>query len=345
MELHTLDPLADPRWDQLVDTHPQASIFHLQGWLRALAESYGYDPIVVTSSAPGEPLRDGIVLCRVASWLTGTRLVSLPFSDHCDPLLDPATAMPEFTGWLRFYCDRMRMKYVELRPRSPLSSREAGFSRRAAFGFHTLDLTPPLTKLFAGLHPSSMQRRIRKAEREQLSYEQGCSAGQMQDFYRLLVRTRLRHDVFPQPRLWFRNLANFLGDRMVIRVARHQGVAIAALLTIRHKSTAVYKYGCSDERYHNLGGMPFLFWKFIEESKAVGVEQVDLGRSDLDNQGLLIFKDRLGATRRSLDYFRYQRKTAGRHPEAISSGTLPVIRLVPQAFLPAAGRLMYRHFG
>src|SRR5260370_39896401 len=31
-------------------------------------------------------LESGIVLCRVESWLTGCRLVSLPFSDHCQPI-------------------------------------------------------------------------------------------------------------------------------------------------------------------------------------------------------------------------------------------------------------------
>ncbi len=58
-------------------------------------------------------------------------------------------------------------------------------------------------------------------------------------------------------------------------------------------------------RFHNLGGMPFLIWKLIEEGKASGTERIDFGRSDLDNQGLIAFKDRLGATGRLLTYYRY----------------------------------------
>ena len=37
-------------------------------------------------SPPDEPLENGFLFCRVESWLTGRRLVSLPFSDHCEPL-------------------------------------------------------------------------------------------------------------------------------------------------------------------------------------------------------------------------------------------------------------------
>jgi len=43
-----------------------------------------------------------------------------------------------------------------------------------------------------------------------------------------------------------------------IRVARKDGKAIAAIVTLRHRSAVVYKYGCSDEQYHHLAGMPLL---------------------------------------------------------------------------------------
>src|SRR5262245_20006552 len=91
--VHQLDPLSDPRWKDLVAWHPDASVFHPSAWLGALQRSYGYQPVAYTTSAPGAPLGDGIVFCRVESWLTGRRLVSLPFSDHCAPLVERVTAL------------------------------------------------------------------------------------------------------------------------------------------------------------------------------------------------------------------------------------------------------------
>jgi Acetyltransferase (GNAT) domain len=346
MEHYTIDPLKDPRWESFVDGHPNASVFHRREWLAALASSYQYEPIVVTSSRPDEPLKDGLALCRVASWLTGKRLVSLPFSDHCDPLLSSSCSFHELGRWLQAECERDGMRYAEIRPLSSDPNGIEHFSESAAYCFHWLDLSPPLDRVFEGLHKDSMQRRIRKAEREGLSYETGHSPALLEAFYRLLVKTRLRHGVLPQPRAWFQSLANLFRDRLVVHLARSQGIAIAALLTMRHRTTGVYKYGCSDERFHNLGGMPFLFWKFFEESKAAGVEMIDLGRSDLDNSGLLTFKDRMGAQRRRLAYLRYEPGAEHSVPaRAGLSRMARFARLVPEAVRPAAGRLLYRHFG
>ena len=88
LPVYRLQPLEDPRWADLVDRHPRSSVFHTIAWLEALRRTYGYEPVAYTTSSPGERLKNGLVFCRVASWITGRRLVSLPFSDHCEPLVD-----------------------------------------------------------------------------------------------------------------------------------------------------------------------------------------------------------------------------------------------------------------
>src|SRR5271156_2192220 len=50
--VYTVDPLLDNRWDDLVTRHPNASAFHQRGWLEALSRTYGYKPIVFTTSPP-----------------------------------------------------------------------------------------------------------------------------------------------------------------------------------------------------------------------------------------------------------------------------------------------------
>src|SRR5215510_5456746 len=87
VNIHILDPLVDNRWDELVAQHACASVFHERGWLEALARTYGYEPFVLTTTPASQRLDNGVVLCRISSWMTGTRLVSLPFADHCEPLL------------------------------------------------------------------------------------------------------------------------------------------------------------------------------------------------------------------------------------------------------------------
>jgi CelD/BcsL family acetyltransferase involved in cellulose biosynthesis len=345
MPLYTLDPMRDSRWDDLVASHPQASAFHRAGWLKALAETYGYRPIVLTSSPVGRKLSDGIVFCEVNSWVTGSRLVSLPFADHAEPLFDEQGEF-QLAEWLRSEGLGKRWKYIELRPLSWNADPDSAMSISQSFWLHSLDLTPSLEMIFRNLHKDCIQRRIRRAEREHLSYEIGTSEALLDDFYRLLMMTRRRHHLPPQPRLWFRKLITHMTPCIQIRVARKDNVAIAAIVTLQHRGTVVYKYGCSDEKYHNLAGMPFLFWKLIEESKSDGAVALDFGRTDLQNEGLIKFKDQFGTTRRRLSYLRYP-ETASR--TNVVASYLPLtarfFSVVPDALCSRLGQLLYRHIG
>lgn len=343
--VHITNPLSDGRWDDLVARHPRASAFHQRGWLEALARTYDYEPLVLTSTPVGKPLSDGIVLCRVSSWITGTRLVSLPFADHCEPLLNDLGESPEFVIWLRAECDRQHWKYVELRPLSGTCDAGSGLQPSRSYHFHELDIRPSLEQIFRGLHKDSLQRKIQRAEREGLSHETGRSEQLVDKFYRLLLMTRRRHQLVPQPRAWFKNLVDRMGLGIEIRLAAKNGIPIAAMLTLRHRSTVVYKYGCSDEKFHNLGGMPFLFWRLIEESKASGAEEIDFGRSDLDNNGLTVFKDRFGTRRKLLTYYRYPNTRKGVAISGVSPTIRRIFSIMPNAVSSRAGSLLYRHMG
>lgn len=345
MKFNTIDPLADNRWDDFVSTHPRASVFHQTGWLRALSCTYGYKPFVLTSTPPGQVLQDGTVVCPVRSWITGSRLVSVPFADHCDPLLDDAKSLQNVIKWLQAECARSGYRYVELRPIIGAAAQCPGLLPGSSFYFHELDLRSSTGKMFDRLHKDSIQRKLRRAERERLSCTVGRSNQLLSEFYQLLLITRRRHQVPPQPRLWFQSLAEYMGDKLQIRVAKKDDRPIAALLTVRHGSTVVYKYGCSDERWHALGAMPFLLWGLIRESKDAGAETIDLGRTDLDNGGLSTFKDRFGARKTILTYYRYC--DAGRQRRCgIESSLLGrLIPFMPDAALRIAGRVLYKHMG
>jgi CelD/BcsL family acetyltransferase involved in cellulose biosynthesis len=346
MQLYTIDPMLDSRWDDLVASHPRASVFHHTGWLKALVMTYGYRPMVLTSTPHGKPLSDGIAFCEVKSWITGNRLISLPFADHSEPLLDENEDSFDLKEWMRTGCRQHNWQYIELRPLSTEMHSSCPLVPGRSFWFHTLDLTRSLELIFNDLHKNCIQRRIRRAERELLSYERGCSEQLLNEFYRLLMITKRRHYLLPQPRAWFRNLIAYMSPNVEIRVARKDGIAIAAILTLCHGRTVVYKYGCSDERFHHLGCMPFLFWKLIEESKIAGAEQIDFGRTELNNDGLIEFKDRFGTSRRRITYLRYPE--SAREKDVVAS-YLPAVRslfsVLPDALSSRAGGLVYRHIG
>jgi hypothetical protein len=348
MKLFTINPLLDPRWTRFIDRHSRSSIFHTRGWLEALNRTYGYEPVVYTTASPLEELENGIVFCKIDSWLTGRRLVSLPFSDHCEPLVDSreewqflAASMIDDTRW-------EGCKYVEIRPVTmrPELAGQSEMTLSDSFFLHTVDLRPESNKLFSTFHKSCVQRKIRRAERERLTYVSGRSPELVRQFYRLLIETRRRHRLPPQPIEWFNTLVDCLDDALTIRIARKNNRPIAGVLTLSFRNRIYYKYGCSDRRFHNLGGMQMLLWRTIQQGKNGGAETLDLGRSDVGQPSLATFKDHWGSTRSQLTYYRYP---GVRQPSRFHKWTTEVARhafaRLPNSLLATASRLVYPHMG
>ena len=344
--IYTFNPLEDPRWEEFVRTHSRASIYHTRGWLEALHRTYGYEPVVYTTSPPTADLTNGVVFCRVSSWVTGCRMVSLPFADHCEPLVEGTHDRQEIFSFLVRASKKECWKYVELRPSSSDSLGESGAETSNSFFQHVVDLRPDLGALFRGLNKDSIQRAIRRAEREGLSYEEGRSEALLRNFYRLLLKTRRRHKLPPQPIDWFRNLIACLGERLSIRLVSKNGQPDASVLTMSHQDTVVYKYGASDPNFNNLGGTPFLFWKAIQEAKEQGFQEFDLGRSEIENAGLVAFKDRWRARRSILSYMRFSNQRSRPAMEGYPMQMAKwLFACMPDSLLMATGKMLYRHIG
>jgi hypothetical protein len=345
--IYQIDPVRDPRWVDFLQGHSRASVFHSPGWLEALRRTFGYEPVAFTTSSPAQELGNGLLFCLIDSPFTGRRLVSLPFSDHCEPLVDNPEDLRELLCFLQNNLKMQEWRYIEIRPlTSHLNNSSSGFMPDRTFYFHKLNLSPLADTLFRSFHRDSVQRKIRRAERDGVSYAAGRSEWLLDKFYPLLLRTRRRHRLPPQPREWFRNLSDCLGDHLTIRVASREGQPIASILTLRYKNGIVYKYGCSDARFHNLGPVHLLLWKTIQEAKNDGLHELDMGRSDSEDLGLLKFKERWGATRAGLIYSRYPASTCG------AAGEGRVLRIAKQFFecmpdsvLTATGKLLYKHIG
>jgi lipid II:glycine glycyltransferase (peptidoglycan interpeptide bridge formation enzyme) len=211
---------------------------------------------------------------------------------------------------------------------------------------HSLDLETGASEIFRRFHASSTQRAIRRAERENLTWESGRSERLLAGFYRLLRMTRRRHGLPPQPIAWFRNLIACLGDAVTIHVADKDGRPVASVLTLSFRKTMVYKYGGSDASRHSLGGMPFLFWRVIQDACEHGFVELDLGRSDLNQSGLIAFKDHLGAAQSTLTYCRYPGALRDvRVSDLVSRVARGIVPHLPNVALDLAGRLLYRHVG
>jgi lipid II:glycine glycyltransferase (peptidoglycan interpeptide bridge formation enzyme) len=187
---------------------------------------------------------------------------------------------------------------------------------------------------------------IRRSEREGLTYAEGRSDVLLRAFYELLLKTRRRHALPPQPRVWFRAILDCLPDQACIRVASKDGVPVAGTLTLCDRKVMTYKYGVSDAAAHRLGGVQLLLWRTIQDAYDRGCVELDMGRSAIDNLGEITFKAHWGSTCERMTYLR---DSAPNEAGAILTFTAKVARrvfpILPDRVLTAAGTVLYSHFG
>jgi lipid II:glycine glycyltransferase (peptidoglycan interpeptide bridge formation enzyme) len=347
MQVSRIDPIADPRWQRFVERHPEAGIFHTSPWLEALRRTYGYEAVAYAVIGEDQEVISGIPFCRISSLITGRRMVSLPFSDHCQPLIDDAGHLRRLLSAIDADVAQDNLKYFELRPLqldySQLGSASLAKSHEAVI--HRLDLSRSRDEIIEGFNKSNVVRKIRN-ERDDLRLEEGKTESLVDKFYSLLILTRRRHQLPPPPRSWFSNLIDCMQDRLTFRVLLKDDTAIASVMTLYFKQVVTYKYSCSNPEFNQLAGTVRLIWRIIQDAMDAGASELDLGRSDLETPGLITFKDRFGAVRAPLSYFRYPVRMEKRSTNsAVAHAARRLLVMAPDHVLSAVGGFLYRHVG
>lgn len=340
-----IDPIADPRWLELLEHSPAAGPFHHPLWLELLRGQYGYPIALVGLVETDGELVAGLPVARVSSRLTGTRLVALPFSDVCPPAVVEGASGDVAAQLARAIDAYRRREGLELEVRASLPG-QISASAGPSFLHHTIALEPDVAKVEARFSKSRIRRgAISKPRREGVKIAFCRDRSALDDFFHLHVRARRHQGVPTQPKRFIRRFERLFDHGLGwVALARWNDATIAAAVFLSFHGTVVYKYAASDRRHLDKRPNNLLFMEAIRRACGEGAHTLDLGRTDPHNKGLAAFKAAWGATEHELSYLRLggARATDGGGVPA------PVQKLI-QRGPPIVGRLigaaLYRHFG
>src|SRR4051794_34504133 len=333
----------DRAWTDFVAGHPQASCFHQPAWLTTLSEAYGFRARVAVQRNPDGTLLAGAPLVEVRRPIGARRWSCLPFSDECAPLAAPGQSVAD----LLMGVDALRRArgVADLEVRTGLDL--AGTSTRQVAVTHALSLSATSDGAVPYRPKSSVRRHIATAARLGVHVDvAGSAADVTETYYRLHVQTRRRQGVPPQPRRYFRVLWKKMlepGHGFVL-IARHGGQAVAGAVYLLGGRTVTYKYGASDAAVWSLRPNHAVMAQAIAWAGAQGYTTFDFGRTDLDNSGLMQFKESWGARRRPLYYTSFSQLSAHHGgPPAMPGLVTAVIRRSPTVVCRGLGELLYRY--
>jgi hypothetical protein len=342
--LQILDPTDREDWDDLLGSSPESSFFHSRAWAGVLRDAYRFVPKYFTV-VEGSKIAALIPVFEASSFLTGTRGVSLPFTDYCQPITNSGESLKDLLRPIIEHGKQSGWKYLELRtsdtvlPDAPPSCQFYG---------HLLDLSAGEKRIRAKLR-SSTQRNIKKANQEGVHVEFAGSLQAVEEFYRLNCLTRRDHGLPPQPFKFFACVHNHVISQGKGRVAlaSHRGRVIAGCVYFHFGRKAIYKYGASDRRFQHLRANNLIMWEAIRQYGLEGYESFCFGRTEPDNPGLRQFKQGWGPQECMITYYRYDLRKGAFTPDErrVSDVHKSVFRRMPISLLRMAGNLLYRHMG
>jgi hypothetical protein len=346
MRVLSVDPLSDPRWTELRRL-PAAGLFHSPPWMAALKDCYGFVPQAFVVVDEANTARGGVAFCEIDDEL-GRRIVSLPFSDACDPLLASAAAWPSLKKRLGEYGLPVTLRTLDS---SSFLHDDGDLAIGKRARWHTLDVTDPLDMVRTRFSDST-GRAIAKAERAGVVVRPLVGDAGLGDFFRLHVRLRKRkYRLLAQPRTFYAAIAHrFQPTGWYPLGAWHGDHLLAATIYLRWGDTLYYKFNASDADGLALRPNNLLVWAGIRLAKELGLKAVDLGPSDDDQPGLIRFKREFGAAERELRFLKWTPPGTGPERGAELRGTLgEMTRLftapaVADGITEEAGAALYRFF-
>jgi len=343
-EIRPIDPVADPEWLALVERSPAAEAFHHPLWLELLRDQYGYE-LRACCVADRRGLQAGLPFARVESRLTGRRLVAVPFSDVCTPLLGRDASPSALDALGPALAAEAAREGLELTVHAPLPNVSGAFVQPRFFR-HLLSLADDPAEVESRYSKSQVKRGIKKARREGLRAVRRSDREALDAFFALHVKTRRRLGVPTQPKRFIRRFERlFAAGLGFVELVLDEERPIAAAVFLTYNGTVTYKYGASDaatlpKRPNNL-----LFAEVIRWACESGYRRLDFGRTDAGNEGLRKFKRSWGAEEVELAYTHLGKEPPSTEPGLRDRVLETTIRRSPAFVGRLIGAALYRHAG
>lgn len=339
------DAATDPRWGRLTTTQP-SSVFHCQPWLRVLTDTYGFR---VHAHVLGDTDRPhaGLAYVDVRDFLD-RRIVSLPFSDFCDPLAATAAQWHALVDGLLDEGCRVHLRCMHTT--FPLDDDRFTVVDRALW--HAIDVQRDEDEIWSDL-PGSARRALRKSHGQDVTVRIAEDEADLRAFFELHLRVRKnKYGLLAQPYALFVNIwEQFLSsDRGALILAVTDGRVIGGCLFLEWQDVLYYKFNASDHAHLSARPNDRVLWEGIRLAQKRGLHRIDLGLTDTAQDGLVRYKRKYATDEKVITLLRHD--VAGRaidHDDEARHMLRDVTRLltdptVPDDVTERAGAALYRYF-
>ena len=305
-----VDPWKDPRWENFVLGHPEATIYHHPAWLKVLEREYRQRSLFLACEDPEGRLQGVFPLLYTRGLplssgpLTGPRLSSLPRTPLAGPL---ATDRATLSALVREAVRQASANSVRLQIKvqsEQLNGDVEGIVRKTWRQSYIVPLTGNPGHPYhipGGQNRSSIKRSINKAIAGGLRTRPAETEEDLRIWYRLYLETMRRNVVPARPYRFFLALWELMRPSGLMRLllAEQQTATrsriVGGHLFFTFGSTVTYAFGASCAADFALRPNDIIMGQAINDASVAGYRFVDLGEVPDGDDDLARFKTKWGA--------------------------------------------------
>ena len=344
LNLSITNPLENNNWDEQISEYGHYSFFHTSAWAKVLNETYNYIPNYLTNFLTSDK-NILVPLMEVKSLSGGKKGVSLPFTDTCELIIPENIHSSDILEFLINHAKSKNWKYLEFRDEK-LFDNETPAS--VSFYEHRIKLSKDIDNQLRQFRSSTI-RNIKKAQNNNIQVKISSSVTSLEAYYSMHCLTRKRQGVPPQPPSFFKNISKYILSKNFgnIFLASINGEVIAGMVFFYFGKKAVYKFGASKIQFQSLRANNLLMWEAIKYFAGKGYHEINLGRTELQNQGLRRYKNGWNVEETIRKYYKYNLKSRQYESENVEINKViqKTFKKLPTGVLKFIGKIAYRYQG
>jgi len=303
----------DTEWDRFIDEATGSSFCHLAGWRDIMTRVLGNECVYLVARDENDAWAGALPLVRVNSRLMGRYLVSMPFLNYGGPV-----GQPDACSALARHAAELATGYaadlMELRTRDAVDSELRVAQRKVLV---VLDLPPDSETLWTDGFPSKLRSQIRRPQKDGLVTRFGVD--HIPAFYDVFARHMRDLGTPVLPFAFFEALPRLFPDQVRFGVVYRGDEPCAAGCGFVWRGEMEMTWASSLLEYKRSAPNMLLYWSFMEQAIADGVQRFNFGRSS-PGTGPHRFKRQWGGVDVPLPWLQWSRGPMSATPTPDGSG-------------------------
>jgi predicted N-acyltransferase len=269
------------------------NIYHSEAWHRFLQGTFGWRIRALVGYQDNQPVVSLPIIIKRR--LSKRVAVALPFSHHICMIHHPSFQAESHTP-------QKPQGTTSLEVHGQVTWQDAHHYSNYVVTKLPLHRFEDEDQLFASMHKSSIQRKIKKASKNGFTLATELTDENLQAFADMQNITRQHQGSPTYPSKFFMQMRDALGDKMRLYLAVYDEKPVAGVVflhdTLASPSTAIYGYGASlpEDQTRQLGANQWVMWQAILQAYHEDFDVVDFGITPNHHESLRAYKEKWGAT-------------------------------------------------